>query len=250
MIKYAVRFSLALVAAVLSVGIYFGCTEDETSLFFDLTGRWSGVVYNEDGNSHVELDLTQDTTGYVTGFVYTYDEKSDTVPISGIISEGKFAGTFNGNCVADFEMDLKNDSLKLTGTAVDRPGVDCGGQVSILLFKVIDATENITGTWSGTRKSTVSTDEESFTLNFAQTGNVVSGLVFSVGDTTTLNGRMLGNVFEGMVGDQSCDIYVYVEITGNSGKGVYVGGGGESIMGCTDRGTLTISRSTGKQIRK
>jgi hypothetical protein len=240
----------AVCTALLVTGIYFGCTKDDEKLFFDLTGRWSGVVYRDSiPPSHVELDLVQDTTGNVTGFVYTYDEKSDTVPILGTISDDQFTGIFNGHCVADLELKVSNDGFKLVGTAVDRPATDCGGSVKVLLFKVLAATEDISGNWNGTRKSSVINDEETFALNFAQTGNNVTGVVISPGDTTSLNGRMIGSVFEGMVGDQSCEIFVYIEISGSSGKGVYVGGG-EEDMACSDHGTVTVSRPASKRIRK
>ena len=247
MIKYAVRFSLALVAAVLSVGIYFGCTEDETSLFFDLTGRWSGWGRDSEGGGHVELQIVQDTTGNVSGFVYTFDEKADTVPFFGTLNEGHFTGVGYSVCRPTIDLDVKNDGMKLEGTAQDLDSASCNtNQIELLFYKVEPASVDISGSWSGTHVGSEGTG--SFLMVISQSGASVTGNIYETGDTTAVHGRVLGNVFEGTVDNQSCPAFFYMEVNGNSMSGPFMNTG--NSIECTDRGTVTANRVTGKQIRK
>lgn len=241
------RFFLAVFTVVLATGIYFGCTDDEGSLFFDLTGRWAGWGASADGGGRAELDIVQDTTGFVTGTVYTLDEKMDTMPFAGTVTDGHFTGMGYSVCSPHLEFDVRNDGMLLIGTAVDKDTATCNTDpVDLLFYKVVEATVDISGSWNGTH---VGTDGSgSFLMVVNQIGGNVTGNIYDVGDTTSLHGRVLGNVFEGILDDQVCPVIFYVEVDGNNMSGRFISTG--SDVECTDRGTVTAIRVTGKQIRK
>lgn len=247
--KYLSRFSLAVLTAVLATGIYFGCTKDDENLSFDLTGRWSGWGASAGGTGHAELQINQDTTGRVSGFIYMFDEKMDTVPFAGTLSDDHFTGTAYDVCRPTIKMKIENDGVKLVGTARDLDSASCNTNLVYLLFyKVIPATENVSGSWTGTHSSTDTVESGSFTMSLSQTGNDVTGTLTDDNGSTAVTGRVLGNVFEGVIHDEICDILVYMEISRNSANGLYTGGNRNEE--CKDRGTVTISRAVGKQIRK
>ncbi len=241
--KYLFRSFLAVFTAVLATGIYFGCTDDEANQFFDLTGRWAGWGASVDGGGRIELDIVQDTTGFVTGTVFTLDEKMDTLPFTGSVTDGHFSGTGYGECSPHIELDVKKDGMLLVGTAVDKDSATCNTDpVDLLFYKVVEATVDISGSWNGTHVGTDTTGNFLMVVN--QIGGNVTGNIYDVGDTTALHGRVLGNVFEGILEDQVCPVIFYMEVDGNSMNGRFISIG--SDVECTDRGTVTANRITGK----
>ncbi len=241
--KYIVRFLLAAVTAVLSVGVYFGCTDDEANMFFDLTGRWTGWGRSNDGGGRLELELIQDTTGYVTGFGYTYDEKTDTMAFSGTVSDGHMTLVgYNMQCRPTINLNVSSDGLKMVGTAQDLDSASCNiDPIELLFYKVQEPTVDITGSWNGTHAGPEGSGN--FLMIVTQTGSNVTGNIYDTGDTTTISGRVLGNVFEGYLGFIECPVMLLLEVNGNNMNGLYVSNA------CADHGTVNASRVTGKRAK-
>lgn len=189
--KYIFRFALAVFTAVISTSIYFGCTDDETNLFFDLTGRWTGWGQDAEGGGRIELQINQDTTGNITGFGYTFDEKMDTMAFIRTVSNGQVTVTgYTSQCRPTIDLEVTSDGVKMTGTARDIDSADCNmDPINLLSHKVQEATVDITGSWNGTHTGTDGTG--SFLMTVTQSGSIVTGHLYDVGDTSTVTGRVL-----------------------------------------------------------
>lgn len=244
--KYLLRSGFFGLLVFSITAVYLSCT-DETAMSFDLTGSWSGWGQSNGGGGHVELLVNQDTTGNVTGFVYTFDEKMDTVPFVGTLRDRHFTGTGYSACRPTISLDVMNDGMKMTGTAQDLDSATCNTEtVALLFYKVVPATIDITGSWNGTHVGTDGTG--SFLMVISQSGAAVTGNIYDTNDTTAVYGRVLGNVFEGIVDDQMCPVLFYMEVDGNKMSGPFMNTG--NSFECTDRGTVTANRVTVKQNSK
>jgi hypothetical protein len=244
--KYLYRINLAVLFSFLTIAVYFGCTDDETAAFFDLTGSWSGMAVPPNGAAFIDLDIVQDTAGNVTGTLYILSSDPDTATITGTVSNDHFTGFASDiECPADIDLDIENDGTTLVGHAVGQVSANCAADfVYLTLYKDVPATVNVTGSWNGTHTSTQ--DTGSFTMELNQIGETVSGELYDE-DTTAIIGRVFGNVFEGTIGFSECPTLILMEVSSNSMNGTYANTGDGD---CFDRGTVTANRSTGKVVKK
>ncbi|KAB2881193.1 hypothetical protein F9K33_01610 [bacterium] len=245
--KYLVRTAIIVLFSISVSAVYLSCSDDETAMFFDLTGNWSGMAVPPNGAALIDLSIVQDTTGYVTGTLYIRGQEPDTATISGTVSNGRFTGTAsNIECPVNVDLEIENDGTALVGNASGEGSDTCSAEfVYLTLYKDLPPSVNVTGTWSGTHSSTEGSG--SFTMVITQSGETVSGTIYDE-DTTAINGRVFGNAFAATISGSDCPILILMEVSNNTMNGAYANTG-EGPGECLDKGTVAASRLTGKRFQ-
>jgi hypothetical protein len=176
------------------------------------------------------------------------------------ISSGTISGTFTGtqtSGVISFTLTFRDGNLAgqtFSMTSASYTGTSNGGNVTVTisgpymlgtetgnlsLSKISDATADVTGTWSGSAKSSVTGATVPVTANFSQDINDLSGDGTANSVPFTLSGLIIADkITYGSLNGLNIDFTATV--TGHNGSATNMSG---TYSGAQDSGTFSLVRT-------